>query len=75
MQKRYVPLPDWYALSGMRKTKTYEWLGLKRLRAIKVGKRVLIDLPHGLKALASMPRANIRPPKRRLRNRDAAASP
>jgi hypothetical protein len=60
----YASLPDWERISGMSRTVTYERLGAQELRAIKVGKKTLIDVEHGLAWLAAQPAAVIAPPKR-----------
>lgn len=52
---------DWCKLSGMGRSATYEALGRRDLRAVKLGTRVLIDVPHGLAWLDSLPPAAIRP--------------
>lgn len=52
---------DWCKLSGMSRSATYEALSRSDLRAVKLGARVLIDVPHGLAWLDSLPRAAIRP--------------
>ena len=52
---------DWCKLSGMGRSATYEALGRSDLRAVKLGSRVLIDVPHGLAWLDSLPPAAIRP--------------
>jgi hypothetical protein len=73
---QYAPMPDWFRISGMRRTATYEALGRGDLRAIKLNGRTLIDVPHGLAYLAQLPEAVIttgtrlhnrggRPPKSR----------
>lgn len=51
----------WCVLSGMSRSTTYEALGAGHLRAVKLGTRVLIDVPHGLAWLNSLPPATIRP--------------
>jgi hypothetical protein len=67
---------DWIVMSGLGRTRTYELLGRGLLRAIKLGNRTLIDVPHGLAFLAQLPEAVIttgtglhkhdgRPPKNR----------
>ncbi|GAC1348615.1 MAG: hypothetical protein NVSMB18_37230 [Acetobacteraceae bacterium] len=54
-------MADWCKLSGMSRSATYEALGRGNLRAVKLGTRVLIDVPHGLSWLDSLPPADIRP--------------
>jgi hypothetical protein len=59
IQVQYAPLADWFAISGLRRTRTYELLGRGQLRAVKLGNRTLIDVPHGLAYLAQLPEAVI----------------
>ena len=58
---------DWCKLSGMSRSATYEALGHSKLCAVKLGTRVLIDVPHGLAWLDSLPPAAIRPPNNRTK--------
>ena len=53
-------IPFWCALSGMGRSTTYEALSRGDLRAIKLGTRTLIDVPHGLAWLDSLPLATVR---------------
>ena len=52
---------DWCKLSGVGRSATYEALGRGDLQAVKLGSRVLIDVPQGLAWLDSLPPAAIRP--------------
>ena len=52
---KYAKLPDWYRISGMRQTATYDALARGDLKAIKLGGKTLIDVEHGLSWLASQP--------------------
>jgi hypothetical protein len=62
---KYAPIPKWCSeISGMNRTATYAALAEGSLRAIKLGRRTLIDVPHGLAWLASLPAATIASPKR-----------
>lgn len=54
-------IASWCSLSGMSRSATYEALAAGRLRAVKLGSRTLIDVPHGLAWLDSLPPATIRP--------------
>src|SRR5215467_9406838 len=56
---QYAPMPDWFRISGIRRTATYEALGRGDLRAVKLNGRTLIDVPHGLAYLAQLPEAVI----------------
>ena len=58
----FATLSDWLVISGMGRTVTYEALARGDLRAIKLGTRLLIDVPHGLAWLRTRPPANIRLP-------------
>ncbi len=62
MQIKYADLKRWVEISGMNRTATYTALGEGNLRAIKVGRRTLIDVEQGFAWLASLPPANIRRP-------------
>ena len=57
---KYATIIIWCAISGMGRSTTYEALGRGDLRAIKLGTRTLIDVPHGLAWLDSLPAANVR---------------
>lgn len=61
LNPKYAPLPEWRVISGLGRSKSYELLGAGKLRGIKVGRRLLIDVEHGLEYLATMPAAHIRP--------------
>jgi hypothetical protein len=52
--------PTWRAISGMSRTRTYIELAAGNLRAKKLGKRLLIDVPHGLAFLAALPDAKFK---------------
>jgi hypothetical protein len=62
---KYAPLSDWFVISGMRRTATYEALGRGDLRAVKLNNRTLIDVERGLAWLASLPAAEITTGRRR----------
>ncbi len=57
MDPKYATIQGWTALSGIGRTKTYEMLGEGKLRAVKAGKRVLIDVEHGLAFMKALPAA------------------
>ena len=57
---KYASVLNWCDITGMGRTNTYHALARGDLRAIKVGKKTLVDVDHGLAWLASMPRADIR---------------
>jgi hypothetical protein len=56
----YAPINDWCALSGMGRTVVYECISRGDLRAVKCGKRTLIDVAHGLAFMRSLPEAKVR---------------
>ena len=63
---KYAPVDRWCEISGMGRTQTYQALAAPDgLRAIKLGKRTLIDVEHGLRWLHSLPRAQVRLPNSR----------
>jgi hypothetical protein len=49
---RYATIQDWLVISGMRRSATYEALGRGDLRAVKMGKRTLIDWPRAPRVTA-----------------------
>jgi hypothetical protein len=66
LSPKFAPIsPDWEIISGMSRRTTYEELGRRNLRAIKVGAKTLIDVEHGLAWLRSRPPAVIRAPRPR----------
>jgi hypothetical protein len=69
---KYATLEDWFTISGMKHTATYGALGRGDLRAVKLGKRTLIDVDHGLAWLASLPAARISPPRSNVPAKTAA---
>lgn len=61
---RLAPIPRWCAISGMSRSGTYDALARGQLRAKKLGGKTLIDVPHGLAWLESLPDATFRAPKK-----------
>ena len=59
MDPKYATIQSWTALSGIGRTKTYEMIGEGKLRAVKAGRRVLIDVEHGLAFMKALPVAVI----------------
>ena len=57
---QFATIATWCALTGMSRRVVYEQLGLGNLKAIKVGARTLVDVPHGLAYMRSLPPAKIR---------------
>jgi hypothetical protein len=60
---RFATIPTWCVLSGQSRTRAYAALAAGHLRAVKDGKRTLIDVQHGLAWLRSLPSATFRPPR------------
>ncbi len=58
----YATVPGWCNISGMKRSTTYHEISRGNLRAVKLGARTLLDVPHGLAWLASLPPATIRLP-------------
>ena len=59
MQPAFASYTEWQRISGLGRTTTYDLLSRGELRAVRVGKRVLIDCNHGLAWLAAQPRAEL----------------
>lgn len=60
MQTEYATIDRWSEMTGLGRTKTYYLLGEGKLRAIKAGRRTLIDVAAGMAWLRSQPAAEIR---------------
>jgi hypothetical protein len=60
---QFVRIPQWCRISGMSRSASYVELGRGNLRAVKCGNATLLDVPHGLAWLRSLPPAQIRAPK------------
>jgi hypothetical protein len=58
---QYAVVSEWLKISGMSRSGTYLALGRGDLRGKKLGRTLLIDVPHGLVWLDSLPPARIRP--------------
>jgi hypothetical protein len=65
VQPRYAPFPEWEKISGMKRTQTYEKAAEGSIRIVKLGKKSLVDVDHGLAYMASLPAADIRTGKDR----------
>ncbi len=55
----FEPIPAWTKRSGMTRTGTYIELSRGNLRAIKQGRRTLIDVNAGIAWLRTLPQAEI----------------
>ncbi len=60
MQPQFASIDNWSVISGLGRTKTYYLLAEGHLRAVKAGKRTLVDVQHGLAWLRAQPVAEIR---------------
>jgi len=60
MAPRYASIQTWCRMVDWSRSTTYLELGKGNLRAVKHGKRVLIDVQHGLAYMASLPAVQIR---------------
>jgi hypothetical protein len=52
---KFATITDWSVLTGMGRSLVYEALARGDLRAVKLGKRTLIDVDHGLAWMRSLP--------------------
>ncbi len=59
---QFATMKDWMALTGMSQRRTYDELGRGNLKAVKAGRRTLIEVQTGLAWLRSCPPAKIKPP-------------
>ncbi len=53
-------VPTWCRISDMSRSAAYRALAQGHLKAVKMGSRTLIDVPHGLAWLNSLPAATFR---------------
>lgn len=60
VQPKYATLETWTALSGISRTKSYYLLAEGKLRAVKAGRRTLIDVDAGLAWLRDQPAPEIK---------------
>jgi len=54
---KYATIPTWCAISGQSRTRAYAALASGELRAVKDGRRTLIDVDAGLERMRSLPPA------------------
>ncbi len=57
IRPEFVNIPDWLKLSGMTRSNTFIAIREGRLRAVKQGRRTLVDVAKGLSYLHSLPAA------------------
>jgi hypothetical protein len=67
-ETKFATIARWCEISGMGRSSTYQCLAAGRLRGRKLGKRLLIDVEHGMRMLRSLPPADIRLPNSRRRS-------
>jgi hypothetical protein len=65
IEAKFATIDTWMEITGMGRTTTYHWLAEGRLKAKKSGKRLLIDVEHGLRQVRALPDADIRLPNSR----------
>jgi hypothetical protein len=63
---KFATITRWCQISGMGRTRVYEEAGAGNIRIIKVGGRSLVDVPHGLAWMRSLPSATITPGRRKI---------
>jgi hypothetical protein len=51
----FATIDGWCQISGMSKTRTYDALSTGVLKGKKLAGRTLVDVPHGLQYLRSLP--------------------
>jgi len=51
----FATVNNWCLISGMSKSRTYEALSAGMLKGKKLANRTLVDVPHGLQYLRSLP--------------------
>lgn len=56
----FATMDRWKDLTGMSRRKTYDEIARGNLRAIKSGKRTLVDVQHGLAFMRSLPLAEFK---------------
>jgi hypothetical protein len=65
-EPQFATIERWCLISGIGRTTTYQALAAGHLRARKLGRRrVLIDVPHGLRWIRSLPAPDIKLPNSR----------
>jgi hypothetical protein len=58
----FASISGWMALTGMKRSKTYEEIGAGHLPAVKHGSRTLVDVRAGLEWLRGLPAAKVKAP-------------
>jgi hypothetical protein len=58
MQPKFVTIEGWFLLSNMCRSRTYVLIKSGALRAVKEGRRTLIDVDQGLEYMRSLPQAD-----------------
>jgi hypothetical protein len=62
---KFATIATWVALSGMAERSVYEELGRGNIKAVKVRRRVLIDVEDALRWIRSHPAPKIAAPRTR----------
>jgi hypothetical protein len=57
--RQFATSEEWQEITGMKRSHTYDCLARGDLRAKKVGRRLFIDVKHGLRFMRSQPDAKI----------------
>jgi hypothetical protein len=56
---KFCSIKDWCRISGIGRSSVYSLIGEKKLRAVKFAGKTLIDVPAGLRFMATLPEAQI----------------
>jgi hypothetical protein len=72
-EPRFVRVREWERLTGMGPRTAQDLVGLGQLKAVRVGRALLIDYRHGIRWLESRPAAVLRPQKRPPSRRSATS--
>lgn len=59
VRPKFATISGFCGLTGLGRTQVYQLLAANRLRGKKVGKRMIIDVDHGLDFIESLPDAQI----------------
>jgi excisionase family DNA binding protein len=60
VSKSYMPINEFAAEFGISRMTVYRLLGAKTLRAVKIGKRTLVDRGHAAQWFEKLPSADIK---------------
>ena len=62
---KFATIDNWLAISGMGRRTTYDEIGRKNLKAVKLRGRTLIDVEQGLAWMRSLPPPAVKAPRER----------